>query len=167
VAVPRDREHHAAIRGVRHHDRRVGRQKGVVEDEMECPGSARSASASGSASRRTESENAPVALTTRAPRSSTASGLLIGRDDAVDEAVGPLGERDDARVVEQRRALIGRGRDEIDQQPRSRRTGRRKYTTPPRSPSVLIVGSRCQRLLAREDLGRCRTRTCRRARCRS
>ena len=34
VAVPRDREQHAAVAGVRHHDRAVARQERAIEDEM-------------------------------------------------------------------------------------------------------------------------------------
>lgn len=47
-----------------------------------------------------------------------APGLLVGRDDAVDEPVGPLRHPDDAHVIDQRGPLVGSGLDEIDQQPR-------------------------------------------------
>jgi len=63
-AVPRDREHHPAVRRMRHHDRRVSRQERLVKHQVNAWLGALSDWASGSAMRRTESENGPLALIT-------------------------------------------------------------------------------------------------------
>ena len=77
-----------------------------------------SVSAPGSARRRTESENGPVALmTTRAPIVHCLAGFLVGCDDAVDETVRPFRDADDARVVDESGALFDRGLRQVDQQP--------------------------------------------------
>ena len=119
VTVPRNREHHAAVRRVRHHDRRVGRQKGVVEHQMNALArrDQRLRVGLGQPAHRVGECAGRIDDHARRDRP-LAPGLLIGRDDAVDEAVGALRHRHDADVVDQRRALFGRGRHEVDQQPR-------------------------------------------------
>ena len=75
--------------------------------------------AAGSVRRRTPSAKGPVALmTTRVATRSSRPGLLVDGDDPVEEPVRLLREPGHAHVVEERGALLGRGLDQVDEEPR-------------------------------------------------
>ena len=111
MAVPRNREHDAAVAGVRHHDGVVAGQETSDRRPGERPGSGRSSAlAAGSASWRTESVKAPVALIDDSgPELRTLRRSRVPSGDAVDEAVRAFRQAGDRDVVEQRGALLGGG----------------------------------------------------------
>jgi hypothetical protein len=85
-------------------------------------------------------------------RSPAPSALLILRDDAIDETVVGFRHLDDARVVEDRRALIGRCLHQVDQQPRVVELPVVVHDAAA-EPLGLDRRQPRERLLAREDLG--------------
>ena len=119
VLVPRDGEHHAPVARVRHHDRAVARQERPIEHEMD-------ALARRDQRRRVRLGEMADAVTERAGGVDhhrrvdleRVTGFEIASHETVNEAVDALRDAGDLRVVEQRRALLGRGLHEVDQQPR-------------------------------------------------
>ena len=118
MSVPRNGEHHPAVLGVRHHDGGVAREKRAVEDQVD------------TLARRDDRCGCRVRQPPHVVGERTSgvdddarrgmdgfAALQIPRHDPINRAVGGPRQRGHRRVIEQRRALLDRRLDEIDQQP--------------------------------------------------